>query len=223
MTLKPTKAARLTLDNGDTVMLEYLGAGMFHTCYLDTTTKRVYSVTKDRDIEGAVDYSKEILSHPQLGCDPSPHIPTVEYVGDLEGSDRRVYRMPVYQKLRAKINQDAWFYLKRLEQARKDAWDAIYQKWVASRQLRITDIGVFVNQRVLELMDVPGVPESLKEALNSLYEAAQNYGTSYVFEFSPRNVMVDENGTLILLDVLFNLEATEAIRAAQAKKAGARW
>lgn len=226
MTIKPTKAARLTLDNGDTVMLEYLGAGMFHTCYLDTTTKKVYSVTKDRrGIDGAEDYSKEILSHPTTGCDPSPHIPPVEYVGDLDGSDRRVYRMPVYQKLRAKINQDAWFYLKRLKQARQDAWSAVYSEQVNSRKMRVTDIGILVNQSVIELMDAPGVPQSLKDALDSLCDAASNYGASYVFEFSPRNVMVDENGTLILLDVLFNLEATEAIQAAREKKtkAAARW
>lgn len=226
MQLKPTKAARLTLDSGATVMLEYLGAGMFHTCYKDQDNN-VYSITKDRaSIDGAEDYSKEILSHPTLGVDPNPHIPPVQYVGDI--GERRVYKMPLYQKLRAS-HKTAWAQLKQLQQAREDAWTAVTKEQNISRYsmskacMRIEDIGQMVNTRVCQLMDAPGVPQELKDALEELRNAASNYGASYVFEFSPRNCMVDAAGRLILLDVLFSLEATAAVHKARKQRAGVRY
>lgn len=216
MKIKNVMGAKLTLDNGDTVSVERLGKGMFHTCYLDPSAKLVYSVTIERD--AGTDYSKEVLAE----CDENPHIPLVERLGYVDGSDRRVYRMPLHQPMRAKRHPKAWGLLKRLIQARDDAWTAICDEQVIPRKMRHDDVGSLVNQRVCELMDAPGVPQSLKDALYELQNAACNYGSAYVFEFSKRNVMVDDDGTLILLDVLFSLEAVNGIRNAQQKKAG-RW
>ena len=119
-------------------------------------------------------------------------------------------------------NRDAWDLLKRLESARADAWRSIVDEQVTPRKMRISDIGALVNRRVIEIMNAPGVPQSLKDALEELADTAANYGSGYVFEFSRRNVMVDGAGVLILLDTLFNLEAVEDIRKLKAKKAGIR-
>ena len=206
MKIRNVMGAKLTLDSGETVLLEKLGKGMFHTCYLDPKTQQVYSITIERDM--ASDYSKEILSN----CDANPHIPPVEALGYLDNSDRRVYCMPHYQPIRA-AHKTAWNLLKSLEQARADAWNAIYSREVATHKMRGTDIGYLVNQLTCGVMDRPGVPQSLKDALDILRGESANYGSSYIFEFSRRNVMVDSTGNLILLDVLFDMEALEAIRS----------
>ena len=215
MKLRHVTGARLTLDSGETVSLERLGQGMFHTCYVDQTAKQVYSIIIER--EAGSDYSKEILEF----CEENAHLPPVERCGYIDDSDRRVYRMPLYEPLKA-ANRDAWDLLKRLESARADAWRSIVDEQVTPRKMRISDIGALVNRRVIEIMNAPGVPQSLKDALEELADTAANYGSGYVFEFSRRNVMVDGAGVLILLDTLFNLEAVEDIRKLKAKKAGIR-
>ncbi len=215
MKLKHVAGARLTLDSGQEITLERLGKGMFHTCYVDRTTKQVYSITIER--ETGADYSKEILSR----CDPSLHIPPVEELGALDGKDNRVYRMPLYEPIRAS-HKEAWDLLKRLEQAKDDAWKAIVAQEVTPRKMRVDDIGCMVNSLVCEMTDAPGIPQSLKDALESLRDEASNYGSDYVFEFSRRNVMVDGNGVLILLDVLFSLKTVEAIWKARRNKQGGR-
>jgi hypothetical protein len=220
MKLKNIMGARLTLDSGEELTLERLGKGQFHTCYVDVATRTtVFSVTIDRGALDADDHSKEILSK----CDANVHIPRVGYAGAIE--DRRVYTMPLYQPLRAREHPEAWALLQRLQQAREDAWTAILREqcvnhWnVAQRKMRLVDIGYLVNQRVCELMDAPGVPQSIKDALDELTRGAANYGSSYVFEFSKRNCLVSADGkTLILLDVLFNLEAVERIQTARQQR-----
>lgn len=211
MKIKNVMGAKLTLDSGETVTLERLGKGMFHTCYLDPSTQQVYSISIERD-EGS-DYSKEILAN----CEGS-HIPDVEALGEL--GDRRVYRMPLYQPIRAKRHPEAWRLLKVLIEARDKAWSEIIDEQVMPRKMQQRDIGYIVNDRTIKILEDSGdVPRTLTEALWQLRDAAANYGSSYVFEFSKRNVMVDGTDTLILLDPLFSLEVVGVIRNRQAKKA----
>lgn len=207
----------MTLDSGEEIALERIGKGMFHVCYLDPARNQVYSITIERP-EGS-DYSKEILSR----CAPNPHIPRVERMEDFGPNDnRRVYRMPRYWPIVAKEHPAAWNLLKRLQQAGQDAWTAILREqgltgW-GKPKMRIEDIGHMVNARVCELMEAPGVPQELGDALEELADTANEYGACYVFEFSKRNCMVDGKGNLILLDVLFSLETVEAMRKARTKK-----
>lgn len=222
MKLTHIMGARLTLDSGEVLTLERIGKGMFHTCYVDRASSQVYSVTIERS--AGSDYSKEILSHPQLGCGgtTNPHIPTVEYLGDIDGRDNRVYRMPLYFPLRAE-NKTAWEQFKRLESAKHDAWTAVCHEqvitgWGTKQKMRMSDIGRLVNQRVCS-MTAETLPVTLHTALIELTDAAANYGSSYCLEFSRKNCMVDGNGTLILLDVLFDLETVERMRNAAVKKA----
>jgi len=207
MQLQHVMGAKLTLDSGETLILERLGKGQFHTCYVDRTKGQVYAVTIDRD--GSEDHSKEILSHPQLGVDPNPHIPPVEYLGSIGGGDRRVYRMPLYQPLRAQ-HKLAWEQFRALVAARETAWKMTVKE--LHGKMRLSDWGFTVNTHTCTLMDSPAVSGDLRDALWDIRDAASNYGQSYCMEFSKRNCMVDGNGRLILLDVLFNLEAVEAIQ-----------
>lgn len=53
----------------------------------------------------------------------------------------------------------------------------------------------------------PKLPASLIRALELLHENVLNYGHAWTFEFPNRNMMVDKRGNLILLDVIFDMEA----------------
>lgn len=224
MQLKPITGARLTLDTGEVLTLERLGKGMFHTCYVDRTKGEVYSVTIER--ESGSDFSKEILSNPQLGCGgtDNPHLPKVEYLDELDKGNR-VYRMPLYFPLKA-ANRGAWAQFKALEAARRRAWNEVMEEqglrgWGAKPKMRMVDIGYLVNRRTEKLLMLePSVPEPLQDAIHELTEAAGSYGEGYCLEFSRKNCMIDKAGNLILLDCLFNLEAVEGIRNAQRKRAG---
>lgn len=48
MTITHIKGARLTFQNGEAVTVEWIGKGMFHTCYLDPAKHQVYSITIER-------------------------------------------------------------------------------------------------------------------------------------------------------------------------------
>ena len=219
MKIRHVHGAVLTFEKGNSVMVEQLGKGMFHTCYVDRAENQVYSITIER--EQGSDYSKEIL----CGCDANPHIPTVTRLEDLDGADNRVYRMPLYQPLTAK-NKTAWYQYKVLAQAKEDAWRAVCKEQNISgfgkAKMRITDIGYMVNVRIVELIDRADIPQSLKDAIAELRDESANYGSSYVMEFSKRNCMTDGDGTLILLDVLFSLETAESIQTAKRRKAEVR-
>lgn len=137
--------------------------------------------------------------------------------------DRRVYRMPQYYPIRASEHKTAWKLLKRLMEVKDEAWRVVVNEQLTPKRMQISDIGYMVNQRVCDAMREPGnvaIPETLVEALDELERTAGMYGACYVFEFSRRNCMVDSNGTLVLLDPLFSLEAVEAMRVAKRKKAG---
>lgn len=199
MTLRHIKAAILTTDAGKEIPVEFLGKGMFHTCYVDRQNKQVYSITINRD--GIEDYSKEIVTF----CETNPHLPAIERFDDM--GDSRVYKMPLYYPIQAKQNPVAWSLLKQLIAAGEKAW-------LKSCKVNRDTIGYEVNQAVLDEIDADAsFPQDLRDALRSLAERAMDYGQGYMFEFSKRNVMVDENSTLILLDVLFDTEAARKIRA----------
>jgi hypothetical protein len=71
--------------------------------------------------------------------------------------------------------------------------------------------------------EAAGVRPLVLEALRILIDTAANYGSDYVFEFSPRNLATDDAGNLVLLDVLYDRERLAQMRREAAKKYAVHW
>ena len=49
--------------------------------------------------------------------------------------------------------------------------------------------------------------DELRDALDVMIENAKNYGEGITFEFSPRNLGLDDQERLVLRDVLYDIRA----------------
>ncbi len=67
-------------------------------------------------------------------------------------------------------------------------------------------LGHEIFNEVVECANKNFVKYSIIQALETLRDHAANYGASYSFEISPRNVGTDEHGNLILVDVIYDME-----------------
>ena len=181
--------ATFRTEAGGTIEAEYLGRGQFTTAYV--ADDLVYLVVPD----DCGDFSKDILE----SCEPMPHLPTCEKFGMTETGT--VWREHLYAPL-TRANKQAWADFKTLQKARDEAW--------AQAQGRNFSVhnGHVVMQTTVDLL--PDGP--LKNALDELRSAAANYGSSYCFEFAKRNLAVDKDGRLILLDCTFDLETVHKLR-----------
>lgn len=168
-----------------------IARGSFATAYLELGGTRVFCVT---DHPG---HGKEILAHAAERC-VSPHLPRVERWGELPPRGplraREVWVMPYYRPLICEESPAAWAQLNAL---RKCATD--------TDNLLGDDIGALHNYQTLFYARVHLSSEpALLAALEVLVEEAALASEDYVFEFSPRNVAVDDEGHLVLLDVLYD-------------------
>lgn len=160
---------------------EFLGKGSFNTCYV-LNNSVVCFVKIGRD-SNHTDYSKDILKD----SIDSPHIPLIEYLDD--NYQHKIYKMPLYKKLttgspaykQAKILNKKWLEFQ---------YDTKKENYYNNQNLIFSLVGI--------------LPESLIEALHSINDNSVNYSYNYRFEFPLRNMMEDESGNLILLDVIFN-------------------
>lgn len=198
MKLQHSKSARLTLNNGEIIPVEFIGKGRFSEAWKNCTS--VYVITRAR--EWGTDYAKEMLSHLTDDETFNKHIPMVEYLGDIDGRDDKVYKMPLYEKLTAKYVK-AWSQFKLLEAAKEQAWNETMAKVDYRKKFNPYDC-VVVNDRTIELLTEQGLDEELLEALQLLRDNITNWGTQFLFEFEKRNLCVDSQGKLILLDCLFD-------------------
>lgn len=193
-TLKKLNRAVLALDDGREVEVERIGRGRYTTAWANGS--HVYLQTDERDA------SKEMLANLARRSGRNQHLPDCHYLGEL-GARHRLYSMPKYRKVTARDTRVAWELLKCLitlrERARRLAatndpkWDS-YALNAAFREL--IDDG--------EGNNISGLPDALQAALLALLDEAANYG-EYTLEFRRANVAADGNGTLILLDPLFDL------------------
>lgn len=72
-------------------------------------------------------------------------------------------------------------------------------------------VELFFEQLRLEVQ-AGKVPRTVEQALQHLYEATTAFSETWMFEFPPRNLMQDDKGNLILLDVIFDREALKRLR-----------
>lgn len=185
---------------GEIIPCSFLGKGMFCQAFRRLDTGRVLCFCKE-------DFTKEILTWDQCKL---PHIPDVTRVDRMDDADY-IYEMPYYEKLTAS-NKAAWSAYKALDAA----WEQGRRKAIgkgAKTNQSFHALGADINRYTIEAAKTAGnVPEAIIEALEAIADSASNYGQHYTFEFAPRNLKVDADGNLILLDVIFDAKALFEIR-----------
>lgn len=177
-----------------------LGRGMFAQAWLADDGNVYLDVAT-----GA--YEKEILAE-ITDETRSKHLPRTTRVGWTGRG--YLYRMPRYAApLKAYVDTpkgettEPWRQYRVLERC----WKIAYR-----RHFRSIYDGYAVKQAVVECARDEKLPKALVRALQLLASQSDNYGSSYTFEFSPRNLATDRNGNLILLDVLFDAEQVQRKR-----------
>lgn len=203
-TLLPTN---YTLEHRP-VEVEQIGKGRFCTAYRAIADQSIVYLLV---AESQGDYSKEILSH----CSPSPYLPQIEQLGEI--GDRRLYQTRYYHPLKAK-HRTAWQQFRLLqsaaETARKETIQHLMQHWWMR--------GHECMQRTIELLE-DTIPADLSSTLEHLATWAGDYAQSYTFEFAARNLAVDDDGHLILLDPIFDMETIGKQRIASARRRERRY
>lgn len=166
---------------GKEVLAEYLGKGRHAKAY--------------RIGNGVLLYVRDCLMKEAIAGINHVHVPTIEYVDTH--CEVTVWKMPFYQPLASKYTE-AWAQAKELMRVTADANALIQQR---NRKIHHTDLGY---QMARYVCDTANIPELLRDALEEMIEKAKNYGEGVTFEFSRRNLGVDEQGRLILRDVLYD-------------------
>jgi hypothetical protein len=194
------------------IPLAKIGQGMFAAVYRETMGKqRVFSVV-DENV-----YDKEIAAMVNDEDSRNPHLPRVERFGMLT-DNRSVFTMPFYTVPYRVANANP---------ASRAAFTALRKCIsgifpVSGRKER----GYEIATRKLECIEAAGakIPPKLADAVRLLVDMSTNYGDQYDLEFSPRNVATDDQGNLVLLDVLFNRDNVDRVMKAKMRKATAsRW
>ena len=230
----------LRLPGQAPIKVKKLGSGSFATAYVTTeATPPVVYVFTPEDV-----FDKELLAMARDAEPQNPHLPQVEKVGETR--DQFIYAMPLYRSPLRKGNSPAgWKDYTVLKKCRDEAWEDVRKKGTryeefteeippslrglfadgrTKRTRRVpippdmTHRGYEVNEATVACAERSGVSPSTLDALRILVDTASNYGSSFVFEFSPRNLATDEAGNFILLDPLFDREKLQAKRQRERRK-----
>lgn len=172
------------MKNGDTRMIEILGERI-ESVYLGCGHyAKAYRVNDDVYCFVNGDYMKEAIQDMD-----STHVPKIEWVqsnGEIE-----VYKMPFYEPIKTS-HKAAWADLRLL----RKLWDEIPPvkgiAWNSDRNWELV-------KRLRALSK-----ESLADAIEAIQNEIGNYGSECTFEFSRRNIGVDESGNIVLRDVCFD-------------------
>ena len=178
-----------------------LGKGTFVTCY--EVEGIVYSYVRIHN-KGYdfTDMSKEAIA--TCADSDNPHVPSIDYLGNVKNDSESLYRMPLYYNL-SKENSHAW------SQAQ------ILIKMFNKNIGMINGESAYdYNMRFIELVRGK-IDSAILDGIESIVTACTNYGLDYKLEFSKRNLKVDADGNLILLDIVFNMRANQAIIQARAE------
>lgn len=206
----PGRVQTLQVD-GRAVDVQQIGKGTFAVAYKVVGKDEVIVIV---DEAKSGDYAKSILAEANYEDHGNPHLPRVERLGE-DSRGRSAFRMPLYRApLKKADSARAWDQYKAL----KECWEAALAD-VRRSTRNLTYDGYRIMDAVVECAD-QYVDGDLVEALEALRDGASNYGSDWTFEFSPRNLATDSKGNLVLLDVLFSMEAMEKIRRMQRQRMG---
>lgn len=172
--------------------VERLGCGMHSTCYREVAgDRRVFAVQK------SAAQDKEVLVCARESAPRNQHLPEVERLEFLGGQvalgGRNVFVMPFYEVPLKREHEQAWKDYELLKLCRDD---------------------YYYDGCMLKCAEDIGVSPKVVEALHVLRKEALKITRHYTFEFAPRNLTVNEQGDLVLLDVLYDMQETAKIKRA---------
>jgi len=193
--IKTLKVATFTL-NGREIQATYLGAGHYAKAFRDGSD--VYILVKDCLMKEAI----------AMFAQGHVHVPVVEKLDSLPDEETVLYRMDYYEPLTS-AHKTAWQHFRALQRILEDA-----------RSTR--DFGHDIMNAVCDGAREAKLPDSLIEALEALTIAGSTYGDGVCFEFAQRNLGVDEQGRLVLRDILFDADKIQREYAEKARQVR-RW
>ena len=173
------------------LQVEYLGKGRYSTVYRDSSSPdQVFIRTHEND------YTKEVLSM----CH-SVHLPKMNQMAEETARNGVIF---------------TWWksvYVKNIVAADTVAWKQAKILQEVARDIKIGNINAYPHltredRLVQQLRDISdqvqitnGLPDELKEAVESLTTWMLSYSAYSSFEFNKPNLGVDKDGRLILRDV----------------------
>lgn len=177
-----------------------IGKGAFSTAYRVVDSDVVIIATKTQD-DSANDNTKEIYTHidskhvPYMATiDTKVYMPKVGHVN--------LYESRFYMPLSAKSRQ-AWSDYKALQKA----WNHIMSESYA--QLNAIQHGEYyrwyeISYNFIQYLEENQIVSAeLIRVLGLIHTWSTAFGPNFLLEFSPRNLKVDSEGNLILLDIVF--------------------
>ncbi len=181
--------------NGQNLELRRIGKGAFSRVYLDEISNEVYAfVLSDKK---NIDYSKEAIAQ---WTDENIHTPKIECVENEFYLNRvgwtNVYKMPLYNKCpngNKIVNRLIAIY-KEISNS-KEYFQQAKKDWYSASLILINAI----NEDNI-------IPQTMKDSIENIYDSTTNYDM-YALEFCKRNIMQDNDGNIILLDIAFNPKA----------------
>ena len=170
-------------------MIKRLKRGHFSKVYLGEDGL-IYHLVSDNHC----DYSKEAVA--EWGqCEHSPKIERLDDVYISRSGWHYAFRMPKYFPIKGEN--------RKILRSLQFSWDKHYNNWTNWNLRQKKTAYEFVMYWFNEL-DSLDIPESIKESIRCIYDSVLNYGDSFLLEFPFWNVKQDENGKLILLDIVFD-------------------
>lgn len=182
--------------DGQTVKIKKIGKGTFSSIYFGDDNM-VYAMVSTNSHE--IDYSKEAVA--QFADHDNKHVPQIEvieneyYFGKLGYVN--IYRMPKYNKLSGENLQT----VNKIIAAYKKVINECYRCKAYE-----------LSNKIIEAINSLQIADTLKDAIQEIYDASCNYSDSYMIEFAKRNIMQDDNGNIILLDIIFNQKALAELK-----------
>lgn len=158
-----------------------IGRGCFTTAY--RKGNKVYAVSRDVAKEGITIFNVT-----------GRHIPKIER---LACDVKSLYVMPYYRRCTKREFPKAWNDYQIIKRA--------LLNWY-----RGDAIGMYGSKQVNQFIDFittqKQIKKSLRDDIISLVEMMMNYTDRVGFEISPRNIAVNSRGSLVLLDVVYNIK-----------------
>lgn len=204
-------ARRLRTPTKGKYTLCKIGEGAFVTAYSIVEHPDVV-VAQVHDIDGKqLDYSKTLLTEILRNGIANPHLPHVFYCGDTKNS--QLFAMPKYRVPLTRRQATAFAIGEILRGCRETGIDKIRDR---KGSFDLTKRGDKARRETIACARANGgVPAGVLEALQTISDFADLWTRNNVFEFQNRNLGTDSAGNLILLDVLFDIEAHDKLHGRQ--------
>lgn len=202
------KYKTISVDGEKIELGKKIGKGLFAKVYEDPKDFNYVIIVTNAD-DNVKEIYAQLTSYRTNNSwevkEPIKYIPFTEILGNVDRTGERVFRQKRYFKLdkNSPANKLAnWLIL-----INKKFWKTI------SSEERIKTYNLV--GKFMDFLRVNNYPEDLYESLDYIQSWNQE---EYGWEFSKRNLAQDENGELVLLDVIFDSALTAKIREKQRKQ-----